>query len=1078
MQLSIRRWKSGVGSKSRKKLVRRAIFEQLEIRKLLAFDVLSNSVELPAGNEYAALEYQPDTATDLFSSPDAQNLLASGDVPEPLLAFANQALWLRDQRMVPAGPIAAIQNSGPSVQELQSQLIGNKLGGVQFDWQQIADPEQLKTSEASTVSADDISRILSGQGLRELFGSQNIAALSTGNEILGMVCMTDGSHARSSSLMAEGELTDGGGDGSGDGSGDLDLNLPSLQFLAGGDTYDTFSPPNNVSSHDVTSFGSFDESSAINPDLNASGTNWVHIVDTNWTSPTLWSFSETFVLAFNISESGSESGDLSDLSSSGDTLGESTGEGGEGSGDGLVSSGGWSIDTAYGRGGFAIIRFTASLGVVTSAAAGVAWSLSVDYGDRISVSAVGSGASTFAVDPNLTNTGGDSSSGDEWGGSGDGNLGGGDSLFPDDFHGESAWNAGAGVVVYSTGDFSISSTPSVVAGGIQRNIVAGGSSDTGSSFTTMSDWASMSGSGDLAPIGCFTCNSLPSGGDFGFDYDSAADAMDAADPAADLPFNPIGGDDDFEGAGHASSASGGDNGGLGNSSSGSWNLQGIALNDQWQHITGGAAAGLEAINQARATERSGFIFRPFSSVTPLPHGEGVARGFVTSAWDGGGGATVNLDASANSTFSASPTGELIVSDAGTGDTEVTLDEDGNGWDTLYLYSHYTEREDWDIDNGPYATDLITSNGYSTGSATLTYSNWNHGSSLGGVLSEAAANANASGSNEWEGEGSDYLSYSSGGTSHDHSFRYVPGDGVIESESSGNNSLTLTFNNKYEESGNMTATLGSDGETITWSGAADQLRTQRVDYTSHENWHSNADNVDPNGSGGWSYGDIRDAEFYRVSTSHQYFNPSTGSIEGGQTFAGDDFVRITSVMHGNLPQADIPRTTLEQYLETIFTEADNGYPVPEEGGLPPDYEYPPNPNPGNGSFIKWFAESDAVDATINYAAGFADNVTLNASWYWRKQFGNDTVDYDGGAYSAGGWTATIIQAPALAKSALSAGRAGLAYANAVDDAGRCANWVSKVVRGGWYVGDVERHAAQRFSAKSTVGTGDWRKQVRA
>ena len=89
-----------------------------------------------------------------------------------------------------------------------------------------------------------------------------------------------------------------------------------------------------------------------------------------------------------------------------------------------------------------------------------------------------------------------------------------------------------------------------------------------------------------------------------------------------------------------------------------------------------------------------------------------------------------------------------------------------------------------------------------------------------------------------------------------------------------------------------------------------------------------------------------------------------------------------------------------------------------------------------------------------------------------------VAYNGVAYSAGGWTATIIQAPALAKSALSAGRAGLAYANAVDDAGRCANWVSKVVRGGWYVGDVERHAAQRFSAKSTVGTGDWRKQVRA
>ncbi len=103
-------------------------------------------------------------------------------------------------------------------------------------------------------------------------------------------------------------------------------------------------------------------------------------------------------------------------------------------------------------------------------------------------------------------------------------------------------------------------------------------------------------------------------------------------------------------------------------------------------------------------------------------------------------------------------------------------------------------------------------------------------------------------------------------------------------------------------------------------------------------------------------------------------------------------------------------------------------------------------------MDWFAghKGDAGDQGINYAAGFADNVTLNASWLWRNQLGTDTVDYDGTAYSAGGWTGFVVQLPGGIKSVASGVNGLRTAASQFDEAGKCANMLTKLWNGGCFV----------------------------
>jgi hypothetical protein len=288
----------------------------------------------------------------------------------------------------------------------------------------------------------------------------------------------------SSRLTAEGEGDDGAA------VSIPQLDFPAIGFSGSGTGYDSFVPSVQNTSREVDTRGSFDESDLVNPDLTAEGLNWVHTIDRTWISDNQWSYTEQIVMVFNLGDSASDGGDLTSL-----TTGDETD-------NGLDESGSWSSTTGVTRGGFFMLTFSASLGMTTPAAAGVKWSIDVNFRDTLGVTADAEGESTGT--PNASSVENDS--------------------LPDDFVSHATWDASIGLTVYSGGTFSVSSTPSLVSTGIQRDVTVSGSNDLGGNVNFTSNWSSSSSSGNLIPLdigGCYTCSSgassspLPDGGDLG-----------------------------------------------------------------------------------------------------------------------------------------------------------------------------------------------------------------------------------------------------------------------------------------------------------------------------------------------------------------------------------------------------------------------------------------------------------------------------------------------------------------------------------------------------------------------------------
>lgn len=165
------------------------------------------------------------------------------------------------------------------------------------------------------------------------------------------------------------------------------------------------------------------------------------------------------------------------------------------------------------------------------------------------------------------------------------------------------------------------------------------------------------------------------------------------------------------------------------------------------------------------------------------------------------------------------------------------------------------------------------------------------------------------------------------------------------------------------------------------------------------------------------------------------------------------------------------------METIFTDGSDGYPVPPEpdpnGGLPPDYVYPSNPGE-TGWFLSMVAGTpgDSFDQGLNFVGGVVDNATPTA-WVTRKAVGlatgYDGADENSTAYFAGEVTGTVISIVFPAGGATK-------MANSFDDAGKCANWLTKLYNGGCFVaGTVVSVSQLPFSAQrqsSVWSDADW------
>ncbi|MCY3010854.1 MAG: polymorphic toxin-type HINT domain-containing protein, partial [Planctomycetota bacterium] len=138
------------------------------------------------------------------------------------------------------------------------------------------------------------------------------------------------------------------------------------------------------------------------------------------------------------------------------------------------------------------------------------------------------------------------------------------------------------------------------------------------------------------------------------------------------------------------------------------------------------------------------------------------------------------------------------------------------------------------------------------------------------------------------------------------------------------------------------------------------------------------------------------------------------------------------------------------------------PPPPSGSEPPiapPTVYPPNPYTGN-SFLGWIAgqNGDGIDQYINFQYGLGDGASFGLSKLIRQNAGlfEDRADYNGNPYFGGEMLSIFFPSPtAIAKS----GSVVWKVYNKFDDAGVCANILTKLAHGGCFVAGTKVTVSQ-------------------
>ena len=203
-------------------------------------------------------------------------------------------------------------------------------------------------------------------------------SLSTESAVqnVGAFCTLDGDMVVPSISEGEGPAVGGGGSGGGgDESVIPEVEFPELVFSQHMGSFDTFTSNDQTNNSSLSLHGAFNASSLISPDLSAPGLNWAHSVSNSWTNAGTWSFSESVVVAYNLSKSFSDASSTSPGNNPGSPSGA-----GSGNNSGLDETSSSTSNIGSSRHGFVKIIFTASQGITTASAAGVAWSIDRDHG--------------------------------------------------------------------------------------------------------------------------------------------------------------------------------------------------------------------------------------------------------------------------------------------------------------------------------------------------------------------------------------------------------------------------------------------------------------------------------------------------------------------------------------------------------------------------------------------------------------------------------------------------------------------------------------------------------------------------
>ncbi|MFN9420631.1 MAG: hypothetical protein ACK578_24505, partial [Pirellula sp.] len=397
--------------------------------------------------------------------------------------------------------------------------------------------------------------------------------------------------------------------------------------------------------------------------------------------------------------------------------------------------------------------FSASRGITTASAAGVRWSLLVDYLDSASVSAEASGRADFTPSDPSTNDDGGSSNGDETGTGGVDGGTGRDAVdppqYPDDFTATSKWKASARISVETSGIIIVSSTPAIASDGeIDRTIAASITYDVDGDIEVSEEWSSSSQSGDISLVdfpvedgdhplgGCGTVFGIgeneedsDNGNEEGEDADWII--VDRTDPNSRDPGpDPIG---EVEGKGHASMSSGKSLNKAGGGLHGSFGLNGVLRNGRFSSLIGNALSDLETARENSGDGDHLFVFRDHK-VTPVEYGQTVTTIVLKAGWTGIGKGDGSADGDGDTELGLNSEGVPQAVNDSTG--VIDSDANGDGRDFVNLSFVETTTKNWNLmSEGLYGP--IHHVGGSVDSFDLTYKSRSQGKSIGDVFGFAS-----------------------------------------------------------------------------------------------------------------------------------------------------------------------------------------------------------------------------------------------------------------------------------------------------------------------------------------------------
>jgi hypothetical protein len=768
----------------------------------------------------------------------------------------DRASRLSKNSFAPSASLNHSQAQIPSSDQLQGSLIGNSITPrVDLD---SSSSGITATSTPINQTSPEATSIASGAYFAGLFApssrSSNSRTLSAvqpaGQQWIGGFCDQSGnlvfpqdhSSTNLAAITPEGEGDD---PGENDDSIIPEVDFPTLEISGHSGSLNLFQPPTQSNFSSLATLGAFTPASLANPDLTLPGLNWVHAVDVIWVSPEQWSFTESLVLSFNLGNANNETGNQSIINGTGqDQDGDSTGDDGAEDDEnlGLDVADNWQSTTQASRSGYYKFFFSASRGMTTASAAGVRWSVMLDYLDSASVVSETAGVSVFTPSDPPTGSGGSSNA---------------DAInapqYPADFTARSVRQGSVTVSVASVGVILVTSTPAIAADGeIDRTITASISYGVNCDIELSFQWSSFSQSGNirlaefpvangLHPLLNCDINLILPGNEPGDDDGAEAngdweDSLVSTDGTPDTEASgPMG---EIEGTGHASLSNGRSLTKAGGGVNGSFNLTGILRGNRFSSLIGTALA-----KQETAKERSGggdhlFAFRD-RLVTPtpdgiLPAGQTVTTIELTAGWTGKGNGDGSTDADGNIQLGVSSDGATAADNGSTGRVDGKDNAGGNDFINLVFSEKHNSAVDV-IFPPPYTGGNFFNNIEDfTSSLDLIYKSESHGKSVGDVYGFASMpDQSAELESELKGKGRSLLVIV---TKHDSDFEGITSPEPSRGETADKLTQAEVYLSTFDITGSASGARNEDG-SINWQLDAQITQDLMVDYASVLDQHN-------------------------------------------------------------------------------------------------------------------------------------------------------------------------------------------------------------------------------------------------